>query len=266
MECVQALVSRGMARTLGVSGRENEAALLARLAGGAAGLAALGAALSLRPAAALPALAHVCAAVAAPVRLALAVERCLESFATWAPAWSPALAAFSFPQLDPEEFLEAAVRDQCVLTLVVCCMKNRETTRLVPGWISQIRVTPTVCWKMPLLWAIALASGAAGIQEQLVKVWTELGRDTSSNAVVSLLGFGEKSPFPVEFRVFCRLFRNFVAPDSKDLRLVSQQIKSPKLDEAIAWIERHQPLIKALELVQLVGPLLFSNIKAWNLA
>ncbi len=140
--------------------------------------------------------------------------------------------------------------------------KNRDAGRLVAGWLQQLRVTPGMSWKMPLLWALEVS--VMGAHESLLRSWQELSRDTNSNAVVSLLGFGEKSPFPLEFRLFCRLLRNFVTPDTKDLKLI-QQAKPGQLDEVVVWIERHKPPAKALELVQMTGPILFPNTKIWVL-
>lgn len=226
--------------------------------------AALSQCLQEQPLVALVALEMACAVVTSPEKLAAAAEQCFEAYLSWSGDWACVLSSFSPPELDPEEFWEAAVRDQCVLVLVACCLKSRETCRLIGGWLQQLRVTPAMSWKMPLLWAIALASSSASA-ESLLKTWQELARETNSNAVVSLLGFGEKSQFPLEIRLFCRLFRSFVALDLKDLRLV-QQAKPGRLDEVAAFIERHHPQAKALELVQLAGPVLFPHTKAWSLA
>jgi hypothetical protein len=214
-----------------------------------------------------PMVAHValetaCAVISTSEKLAATVEQCLESYFCWSSDWADVLSAFSPPELEPEEFFDAAVRDQCVLTLAACCCKSREAGRYVSQWLLRVRITPAMSWKMPLLWAVALVS-VPGVQESLMRVWQDLSRETTSNAVVSLLGFGEKSAFLVEFRLFCRLFKNFVAPDTKDLKSIAQT-KAGTLDEVVSWLEKHQPLSKAMELLQLAGPVLFPQTKVWS--
>jgi hypothetical protein len=227
--------------------------------------AALGEALGERPTAACLALEWACAVISGPDKLAGAAEACLEAHFSWSADWAAALAALTPPELEPEEFFEAAVRDQCVLVLAACACKSRERGRvLVPGWLRQLRVTPAMAWKVPLLWGLALAAWVGPqAPAELLRVWSELGRDTSSNAVVSMLGFGDKSPYSVEFRLFSRLLRLFVVPESKELRAI--QAANPRLEPAAAWIEKRQPLSKALECVEMVGTVLFPNVHVWRI-
>jgi hypothetical protein len=44
-----------------------------------------------------------------------------------------------------------------------------------------------------------------------------------------------------------------------------KQAKPKVLDEVVVWLEKHQPLTKALELLLLAGPVLFPHSKVWNL-
>ncbi len=85
--------------------------------------AALSQCLHDQPLVALVALETSCAVISGADKLATACEQCLEAYFGWSSDWSDALKSFTPPELDPEEFFEAAVRDQCVLTLVACCLK-----------------------------------------------------------------------------------------------------------------------------------------------
>lgn len=274
-ELLHPLVRRALTRAFeeGEGGGGGEARLLFRLFNHpeyalAPGVeAALGEALRARPAAACRALETACAIISGPDKLAGAAEACLEAHFGYSGDWGAALAAFSPPELEPEEFLEAAVRDQCVLVLAACAARSRErggataAGAVAGGWLRQLRVTPAMAWKVPLLWGLALAGGQP--PAELLRVWTELGRDSSSHSLVSLLGFGDKSPFAPEFRLFCRAMRCFVAPEPKELRAL--QTANPRLEAALAWIERRQPPTKALECVQLLGTVLYPNVHVWRL-
>ncbi len=222
----------------------------------------LGTVVKQQPLAALWALELSCGVISSPDKLAAAAELCLETFFTWSSDWAAALASLSPPELEPEEFFEAAVRDQCVLTLVACGAKSKDSVRMVQNWLMQLRITPTMCWKVPLLWGMVLA-GSSQAPPEVLKSLIELSRDNLSSGLVSMLGFGEKSPFPVEFRLFCRVLKNFVAPDANEMRAL--QASDPRLVHVVAWLEKRQPLAKALQCVEMTGTVLYPHSKAWAL-
>ena len=226
---------------------------------------AVQAVLARKPNLALRVLQLACANVGQPEKLATAAEVCCEAHFSVSGDWVGLLAALAPPELERVEFERACVRDQSVL--VLCAMAARKPA-LAVTWSGAMHVTAGMAWKMPLLWGLALVSGElqADALKALQQQWAEMGRDTNSHAVLSMLGFGERSPFSVEFRLFCRLFYCLMsrpAADPKELRSIALAL--PSLEPVTAWIDKRQASSRALEFVAMAGNLLFPKSKCWNL-
>lgn len=237
--------------------------------------AALDAALERDGLGAVATLRTLCAVVSSPEKLALAAERALEAYFRVAFNWAPVVEAFRPPELDELEFLDCCVRNQCVLVLFVVELRRAPTPSQGQRWLRAVTVSPSSAWKMVLLWALHLVRAGKTLdvaeRDRLCVQLADLGRDSDARfALTALLGLGEKSPYPAEYRLFVRLLRVFVllavapassehrAPLLRDARAAVASLPqySAKLEPLLTWLQGQPQLELVSDFVQTAGSVL----------
>jgi hypothetical protein len=158
------------------------------------------------------------------------------------------------PDIGRETFLQTCVETRAVLTLYVFClqiMKRNDFAQLTKllenifEWIPHLSPPPAKEYKLFLVWDVAVQLSQIHVAhnfsiakitkhlEQLSDYMLNLSEDRKSKGLLKFLNLGEKSPYPLEFRLTCRVLGLFLMIQVQGGQLRLNSIEPLKLSSAV---------------------------------
>lgn len=160
-------------------------------------------------------------------------ETCIETSvsSTPVPDWRMLSTALEVPEVYENEFYDHCIRMGCILALHVSLkqrmLRAQSTTdeqrilQWLSSWLPSLPIVRGAEHKMLLLWTEMLAlllnqlvfapsPHAVDQMHTFGQTLLKYAEDKRGEGLLSVLGMGEKSPFPVEFRLAARALGTFV--------------------------------------------------------
>ena len=160
------------------------------------------------------------------------VERCIESSVSVAqPSWQPVISALEIPEVYESEYYYQCCSSSYILSLYLG-LKQRmlrvqspdDEKRIIEWfskWIYEVPILKGEEHKMLLLWiemiallwnqlVFASSPHAVDRMHSFGQSLLKYGEDRKGDGILSALGLGDKSPYPVEFRLAARALGTFI--------------------------------------------------------